>query len=293
MAQKRPMVELYGVRFNLARDIRLVDGKVPLTYWTDAPNFGDLLAPYLIHRLTGLEVKHVFIRPGHLRKPLLDIRHHHVFSYLAIGSIASRINRNSMVWGSGTFGTENKKDLCPQATFFAARGPLTRNLVRMHGGTCPEVYGDPALLFPEIYHPKVEKKYEFGVIKRWSEPLPPDHALDPAIKIIDFGTSDIEGTIKDILACKRILSSSLHGLILADAYQIPSAWIASTTPKGLEHKFYDYFLSVEKVRKAQTLGLAPSQLTVESLRRNIELDETPIRWDPMPLLDACPLIQRG
>lgn len=63
--------------------------------------------------------------------------------------------------------------------------------------------------------------------------------------VIDLNTYQIESTIDDICKCDYILSTSLHGIIVAHAYNIPCIWIK----KGYIHtdgiKFNDYFSSVD------------------------------------------------
>ena len=45
----------------------------------------------------------------------------------------------------------------------------------------------------------------------------------------------------------KIVSSSLHGLIVSDAYKIPNVWIQFyNNIRGDNTKFYDYFKSVNR-----------------------------------------------
>lgn len=275
--------------YKLAPDLVLIDGAIPLTWWTVTKNFGDLLSPYLIEKLTGKPVKLVQLgSPIHRR--IFSLRKSQ-FSYLAIGSIIGRAKAKSVVWGSGAFGTETEKHLSKLAKYLAVRGPLTRNLLRIYGIQCPEVYGDPGLLIPTVFNPVVEKKYKVGVILRWSEQDWNNVESEGDIKKIYLGTDDIEGTLTDILSCEKIVSSSLHGIILADAYGIPSAWLSSTTPKGLEFKFYDYFISVNKVQKPQSFNFSVAKITLNDLESQLHFDDRLIEFDKEKLLDACPFIQ--
>ncbi len=58
-------------------------------------------------------------------------------------------------------------------------------------------------------------------------------------------TPDTIGTIEKIASCERIASTSLHGLIVADAFHIPNLWISKDAQeKRISWKFIDYFLSV-------------------------------------------------
>jgi len=163
------MIQINEINYSVSRDLTLDNGAIPLTYWTLAPNFGDLLSPYLVEKLTSKPVKHIYLRPALKISSFMAPFRKQAFSYFAVGSILRRVNSRSIVWGSGTFGTEVRKDLNRKATYLAVRGPLTRNLLRIHGISCPDIYGDPALIIPELFNPPVEKRYSIGIVLRWSE----------------------------------------------------------------------------------------------------------------------------
>lgn len=275
-------------KFTVDQDrLILKDDAIPLTYWVNAPNFGDLLSPWLFTKLTGKKTKLVFSDVKGSKKILKKP------AYIAIGSILSRVQDKSIVWGSGSFGTEQKGQISKEAQYHAVRGPLTRCLVNNVGAKCPDVYGDPALLIPLVYNPDVKKEYEIGVVLRWSEKKWLTEAeVGPGVKIIDLGTDDVEGVLKEMKRCKRILTSSLHGLIIADAYGIPNAWLSSRTPKGGEFKFYDYFLSVDKVRSSKRYDVVKRGLAQEPLLAHFEFDGRSIKFDYEKLLDACPFLKR-
>jgi len=53
--------------------------------------------------------------------------------------------------------------------------------------------------------------------------------------------------IDQICSCEKILSSSLHGIIVSDAYQIPNCWIELTGKiSGGYFKYHDYASSVHR-----------------------------------------------
>jgi pyruvyltransferase len=268
-------------RFRPAEDLPLADGRVPLVWWTDAPNFGDLLSPWLVGRMTG---RPVVFAPQ--RGP----------SFIAVGSIVTRARSRSVVWGSGSFGSERRSLFNGGADYRAVRGPLTRSRLLDVKIGCPEVYGDPALLVPMYYWPEVEQTHEVGIVIRHSEHLWRDLDADPSVKVIDFGSSDIESVLREMLSCRRIVSSSLHGLVIADAYGIPNAWLGTdgrvggSRPNGGEFKYLDYFASVDKVRRPNQVDLASSSWTAESLAEAFEFDDRPIAFDAEALLDAAPFV---
>lgn len=216
-------------------------------------NFGDVLGPYLVRKITGKEV--VFAEPSPWPWPK---------THLVIGSILAAAKRNCIVWGPGII---KKDEVVGKAKFLAVRGPLTRKRLMELGHSVPEIYGDPALLLPGYYHPKRrEKKYELGIIPHhvdYQSTVQKVH--DQKIKIIDL-TRDIEEVIDEIYACERTISSSLHGIIVSHAYGIPSVWVKlSNQLYGDNVKFYDYFQSVDidDYPPAELFGDIPSlqQLT--------------------------------
>jgi pyruvyltransferase len=117
---------------------------------------------------------------------------------------------------------------------------------------CPEVYGDPALLLPEVYNPKIEKKYKIGLIPHWqTKKLEKYDVLkNENVVLINFHNYKKWTDVIDlILSCKYIVSESLHGLIIAEAYNIPNLWIDIDLNHKYDIKFHDFFLSLKKDRE--------------------------------------------
>ncbi len=267
-----------GEEFEPSDSINLIDNKVPLIWWVNEINFGDLLSPWLISKLSRKDIVYGKNYPE---------------SYLGIGSILRYANNDSVVWGAGSFGPEPKSQIQPEAQYLAVRGPLTRSKIIDFGGFCEDVYGDPALIVPMIYWPKIKKKNDYGLVFRWSEHKYRSLQSKEGVKIIDLGSRNIEKTIKETLSCKLIASTSLHGLILADAYGIPNAWLAAeadlggSRPKGGEFKFIDYFMSVKKCRDPQKLTIKENTPIPELLN----YDSRAISFNYRRLLNTCPFLK--
>ncbi len=113
-----------------------------------------------------------------------------------------------------------------------------------------------------------------------------------ALSILDNFLFELEDGVLKITGSdqENIVSSSLHGIILADAYGIPSAWLSSETPKGLEFKFYDYFLSVSKLQKPQMIDFS-GKLTSADITRQLVFNESKIDFNEVELIQACPFIE--
>lgn len=217
--------------------------KIPLFWWSEKvlmgkslENYGDLLGKYLVEKISGRQsiFKHS--------------KQKHWFDtgkvLVTIGSILANVNKRCVVWGSGII---SKSVPVKKATFLAVRGPQTRAFLLEKGYDVPEVYGDPAILLPNYYKPKVEPIFTIGIIPHYSDyKMVKDWYHDNEnVTVIDLMTNDIEATTDSILQCKHIVSSSLHGIIVAQAYGIPAVWQKfSDNLFGDDIKFQDYFESV-------------------------------------------------
>ncbi|GIT91407.1 hypothetical protein JANAI62_18640 [Jannaschia pagri] len=204
--------------------------------WWEQPypgNLGDLLGPGVVQGLTGIPPKYSKASPR----------------LLSIGSIIRFARSGDTVWGAGASSRTQKID--GRATFRAVRGPLTRDMVLKAGATCPEIYGDPAWFMP-ILRPNtaVTKTHKLGLIRHFAHA---DRPLDvaPDVKEIDIvrgSDAEIDAFLEEMLSCEAILSTSLHGVILAQAYGIPVSWAVDSGSARQIHgdgmKFKDYAASV-------------------------------------------------
>ena len=194
--------------------------------WDTLNNYGDALTP-LLFRAWGID---------------FDYAGGQDFDTISTGSIAKVARPGTMVLGSGIM---SRKDGCdPGADWRWVRGPHTRLKVLECGGTCPETYGDPAMLLPLVLDESA-KKYSVGIvphIKQYSEAL----RRFPGHRVIDLRTEDAFRTAKEITECRYILSSSLHGIITAHAYGIPAAHIdLDIHIKGDGVKFEDHYAALD------------------------------------------------
>lgn len=202
-----------------------------------AENYGDLLGKYLVERISNKPVVFAHPKRRHWRDLFQPI-------YVTAGSVLAHVNSKCVVWGSGII---NANQQVKHARFLAVRGPETRNCLLKQGYEVPEIYGDPGLLLPRLFNPKVEQTHDLGIIPHYVDydMVKAYYQKDTKVKIINLKTNDIEITTKEILKCKRIISSSLHGIIVSHAYDIPAIWCRfSDKLFGDNIKFKDYFRSV-------------------------------------------------
>lgn len=215
--------------------------------------------------------------------------------YLFIGSILEDAyvwNDEAIVWGSGV--PRNKAPRKKLKKIYAVRGPLTRETLINAGNDCPEVYGDPALLLPYYYNPQIEKKYKIGIIPHWTSR--PERYIsekilnDPEVKIIKMGGyKKWTDVIDEILSCEYIVSESLHGLIVAEAYGIPNVW-AYMNFSSQNIKYHDFFLSLDKEgrRDRKNAFKLTQNITKDEILNECEKYERINNLDLRPLVESCP-----
>lgn len=225
-------------------------------------NYGDVLSQYLVEKISKQKVIAI-------KHPAKGWHKYFFKHYVTIGSIISAVTKNSIVWGSGII---KKTETIRDAKFTAVRGPHTRQRILDLGYQCPEVYGDPAILLPDFYSPKITQQYEIGIIPHYVDYEAVKDALknEKRIKVINLLTHSIEKTTNEILECKHIISSSLHGVIISQAYGIPALWIKfSNKLSGDNIKFYDYYESLNIDFNAEDF-VEPNNLSYDLLAEKLE-----------------------
>ncbi|MDE3045693.1 MAG: polysaccharide pyruvyl transferase family protein [Verrucomicrobiota bacterium] len=217
---------------------------LPLYYWNESlkqtepyVNFGDYLSLKLVERIVNQPVYAFPKNPPRKVKKLL-----------AVGSILVFAYDNDVIWGSGI----NGKTLTKQHYRFnhldvrAVRGPLTRQfLMENFNIPCPEVYGDPALLFPYFF-PEFQRKEnpsrEYIIIPNCFErslfPKENPNVVHP--------TEPWNEVIEKILDSKFVISSSLHGIIIAEAYGIPARLLRPPNTPNHLFKYQDYYSGTKR-----------------------------------------------
>ncbi len=201
-----------------------------LAYWLkgeESQNFGDYLNEYL--------ARHLFLCPA---RDATQIRL--VGSFLSdqivedayqAGSDAGdrHIAPRLLAWGGGIrevggLSTEN----LGKVEILSVRGPLSISELKLDA-TTPQ--GDPALLLPALYSPRQQARYEgkticiphFNDHRGDAELLAisqADLVLRPAI---DASDEAVEAFIDALCGARFVLSASLHGAIVAAAYERPFA----------------------------------------------------------------------
>lgn len=191
----------------------------------DINNFGDIVPIYIYNKL-GVKTKWVTADKAQV---------------FAGGSIIQEVRSESTVLCCG-FGGPDEVCEVPKK-ILSVRGPLTRNRLIELGIDCPEVYQDMVDYLPSFYNPKVEKKYKLGILPHYVDYEYCIGQFDESVLVIDI-CSGVENVINQILQCEHIKTSSLHGIIACNTYQINWSWFKHNELASPDYKFQDYFARI-------------------------------------------------
>lgn len=263
---------------------------LPLFYWNEKwrgrtfVNFGDYISLKLVERIVDGPVRTYVKGQPTVEKKLL-----------ATGSIISFGRDHDIVWGSGINGKLlHKKDYkCSALDIRSVRGPLTRQFLKEHLNIdAPEIYGDPALLVPYFFPEFTRQErpaYDYIIIPHYSEE---EHFQKAEWDNVVFSTEPWDIVLSKILDSRFVISSSLHGVILAEAYGIPARLLRITNNEPL-FKYYDYYAGTGRpefnfattVDEALEMGGEPPiQCDLEKLYRAFPFEYWPNVHFPTPKL---------
>jgi pyruvyltransferase len=229
-------------------------------------NFGDELSKELIEKISGEKI--TWVNPQ--KQNLYD--RYFTKNILGIGSILHFSAKNSLVWGSGLIKTDSFASNCQ---YFAVRGKYTRNELVSRGYKVPEVFGDPGLLTPKIFPKTIgTASKKIGIIPHYveydyvKEKLLNNEKSDELI-VIDL-RENIEMVLNQMMSCEYILSSSLHGIIVPQAYNIKTLRVSFTEKiYGDGIKYLDYFDSV-KIEPYELLNINESNFNMRTFENFIK-----------------------
>ena len=236
--------------------------RTPLCYLNlESNSFGHQLGPLLIQRLLGDNSSRLVLQnvrgKEQRRGPCL----------FGVGTILADARPRDAVWGSGlshsppapgpwgghTSSNETRgKRAAPRPKIYALRGPKTHDLLVQAGQpNHTVVYGDPlmlvARLFPEYVSPEAARTRDacFLLHPRYNRV---HGAFLKYSKWVMYATMGYDVVIPFLLGCRLVVSSSLSGIVVAEAYGIPTRWLHMTQAHSSTQlaaqsvfKFCDYY----------------------------------------------------
>ena len=299
-------------------------GKVPLSWagstsTMDYLNVGDALSAVMVALLSGRDIERVPSKSQSLRMA-------------CVGTIGHGFAGGEVwFWGTGASLWENPSAPMEDRRLFsvagetgftvtATRGPYSEKLLTGKPEGSVGVYGDPVWLLPRFYNPTPVKKWKLGVIVHLSELSDRDPETHVKPDLLRYGIPEqlrdhvhlintvtpikmdaIKDKIDEILACDRIVSTSLHGMVFAESYGIPCLHFPTHGPdRGLNVRDLGEGCDLDTRVIDLYRGLGLSELPVytqahreptdwEDLMAAIDRTWVEKTFDAQKLIDAFPL----
>lgn len=157
----------------------------------------------------------------------------------------------------------------------------------MGGGASKIALGDPALLAPLLFKENFGKKYSLGIVPHWSmysdqvfRDLSKKYPNSIIINVLD----DPLIVLRQIAQCECVVSTSLHGLIVADAFGVPNQWIYTRSLGHSDFKFLDYYSAFDISKEA--IDLNTNIFDINYIKSNYKITKSMIYKKQNDLLDA-------
>ena len=222
-------------------------------WWKQIPNFGDALAPLLLERYAGVKVEWDTVSHA---------------SLITVGSILEHVPPlwDGTIIGAGRISEKTWLHLHTNtAKIISLRGPLSARGIQ---GSF--ALGDPGVLAHELVGPQ-EKQWDLGILPhvsdiklaaRFTNLIPAPHTC----MVINPKDSPLD-VLRQIGSCRRLVTSSLHGMIAADGFAIPRRveMCEGTIRDGGDFKFRDYSESIGHQFVAGKMS-EPSRFRVEDVQ---------------------------
>lgn len=260
-------------------------------HWYQSKNFGDALSPRIVEKLSGekaiwssmpcaeiVAIGSVLFGGTSLfwnRAKLLSPKGLAKLGQKVLDCLQPRLT----IWGSGFLFDEGVTSAIKVRNFDvrAVRGKNSLEILKRLGFADDGIaLGDPGLLFPMLLDQKPETKYDVGIVPHFSDKeAGARKAVELAakgmkVKLVDVLQDDPLETVREIGECAKILSSSLHGLVTADAFGIPREHVwwgtLGQTTEQAKFKFEDYE------------SVAVSPMAIEEAKGKL-LESFPLKWE--------------
>ena len=276
---------------SMKRNSAVPEGCVNVFWWDKRPNFGDAVGPWLFAKITGKQ-------PVNGRGRMLRDA-----PVASVGSIINIIDQDgTRIWGTGLMGplsrdAVKRMSAMPRVSVLAVRGKRTRaELISSLGWDVPETYGDPALLLPRFLPPQGRQitSNRIAVVPHYLHSKYFSEATNNDTYVVDV-EQGMEQVVQEIAAARACISTSLHGVIIAQAYGVPWTWLRIADQKlgGDKFKFEDFFSTLDE-SAVQSVSISSSDIATldfQELARDAALPDLQISLDA--LMDSFPTELKG
>lgn len=230
-------------------------------YKAEKGNFGDDLNPFIFNKLLG------------------DFNNYKAVDFVGIGSIVdTRLNQGNfnVVFGSGVRDVNFKYNKS-QFDIRFVRGPLSSKILDNSKYITDAAYALGLIDLkkePKVY--KTSYMPYYGLVDFYDWDL---LSRITGINII-YPTDNLDKVLLEISKSERLLTSAMHGAIIADLFRVP--WRRCQIPHGYESSFFTEFkwldwtssMNIENLEYTKTvLNIIPRKTFLNKCLRTIQFSE--------------------
>lgn len=237
---------------------------VKVVEWTDQPNLGDRFTDLLLTKWGyKTEVTNKYAEGN----------------FIGVGSLLEQCAGHPLtIWGTGRVTDSRETGLVDltRANVLALRGPLSamgsygaRSQVNLRKGFA---LGDPGLLAEDLLGEPPDDIRDTVYVPHWSD-YEKVKELRPEACVVNLLGDPIQA-LEEIRMADKVVSSSLHGIVFADAFGVERVWEYVDSVPGKGFKFRDYGSLVGRFEPGDSVKVADSIIS----GIQTELREVVTRW---------------
>lgn len=267
-------------------------------YYANVSNMGDMLNKDIIEKIFGYRVSrtnYLFGRVSGIGSGLGNYTLEGSMWKKILKILSKVISPKVYIWGTGFISYKEKdENLYKKTQFCAVRGELSKKRIeKIMGKKINIPTGDAGILAKYLLdNEKIEKRYEVGIIAHYKEKDEP--LFNEMLKYYKNSTLiNVQDTpinvIKKIAECNYIISSSLHGLIIADSLRVPNIHVVITNNLlGDGFKFDDYYSAYGL--KHNFINLKTNDFpSLNDIKNNYKITDKMIEDKTKQMIDCFPI----
>jgi len=214
-------------------------------YYDVNKNMGDLLNEEIFAFMLG---EYIRVRPKRARYVMIGS----VLDLFLGGKWWDKFKKPLIILGSGFIQPPVTPDVIyRRLEVVGVRGKITRKRLAMLGYEVKDVVlGDWGLVIAKLFPlEKPKQRYDIGLVAHYADESNADYLqfrelLSKRYNVLKIDIKqDFKKFANKMIQCDTIISSAMHGLIVADSYRIPNLRVVFTGSNilGGDYKYNDYY----------------------------------------------------
>lgn len=205
----------------------------------------------------------------------------------AVGSTLHYADDNDVVWGAGVNGKIPEEAHRFRALDVrAVRGPRTKQFLQRRGVSCPDVFGDPGVLCSTLWPVESSSSQErITYVPHFREDMSRHKGSELKVLQVLSPFSNMFRFFETVASSSLVLSSSLHGIVIAESYGVPAILVENESGETL-FKYADYYEGTGRK------NFLVARSITEALRYSVEAPDLSSTQESLLKAFPCDLLRR-